>query len=247
MYNACQGWMLSFWAGSENFHWWMLWDPCPHLPRITTKGKKTIKYGKVEVVAKLPKGDWLWPAIWMMPEDSVYGVWPRSGEIDIVESRGNAAGYPNGGRDTYTSTLHWGLSSNNDGFWRTTDGKALRRSDFSEGYHTFGLEWPENYLFTYLDFKLQQVLYLAFKGQKNLWQRGDFSTQSENNTLLVDPWRGSGDLNAPFDQSFYLILNVAVGSRNGWFPDGIGNKPWVDAGDTSALDFWNAANAWLPM
>jgi beta-glucanase (GH16 family) len=32
--------------------------------RITTKGKKTIKYGKVEVIAKLPKGDWLWPAIW---------------------------------------------------------------------------------------------------------------------------------------------------------------------------------------
>ena len=32
--------------------------------RITTKGKKTIKYGKVEVIAKFPKGDWLWPAIW---------------------------------------------------------------------------------------------------------------------------------------------------------------------------------------
>jgi hypothetical protein len=48
-----------------------------------------------------------------------------------------------------------GPSSENDGFWRTTDGKALRRSDFSEGYHTFGLEWSENYLFTYLDFQLQ--------------------------------------------------------------------------------------------
>jgi hypothetical protein len=44
----------------------------------------------------------------MMPEDEVYGVWPRSGEIDIGEARGNAAGYPDGGRDTYTSTLHWG-------------------------------------------------------------------------------------------------------------------------------------------
>jgi hypothetical protein len=92
--------------------------------RITTRGKKTIKYGKVEVIAKLPKGDWLWPAIWydthlkqlystnqvcrMMPEDEVYGVWPRSGEIDIAEARGNAAGYPDGGRDIYTSTLHWG-------------------------------------------------------------------------------------------------------------------------------------------
>lgn len=63
----------------------------------------------------------------------------------------------------------------------------------------------------------QQVLYLNFKGEKNLWQRGDFANQSENNTLLVDPWSGTGDVNAPFDQSFYLILNVAVGSRNGWF------------------------------
>jgi hypothetical protein len=44
----------------------------------------------------------------MMPEDEVYGVWPRSGEIDIAEARGNAAGYPDGGRDIYTSTLHWG-------------------------------------------------------------------------------------------------------------------------------------------
>jgi beta-glucanase (GH16 family) len=32
--------------------------------RLTTKGKKTIKYGRVEVVAKMPAGDWLWPAIW---------------------------------------------------------------------------------------------------------------------------------------------------------------------------------------
>jgi hypothetical protein len=48
-----------------------------------------------------------------------------------------------------------GPSSDNDGFWRTTDGKALRRTDFSEGYHTFGLEWSQNYLFTYLDFQLQ--------------------------------------------------------------------------------------------
>ena len=57
--------------------------------RLVTRGKRTLKYGKVEVVAKLPVGDWLWPAIWMMPESSVYGVWPRSGEIDIMESRGN--------------------------------------------------------------------------------------------------------------------------------------------------------------
>lgn len=76
--------------------------------RLSTKGKKGIRYGQVEVVAKLPKGDWIWPAIWMMPEDSVYGEWPRSGEIDIMESRGNDRHYKDGGLNYYYSTLHWG-------------------------------------------------------------------------------------------------------------------------------------------
>lgn len=44
----------------------------------------------------------------MMPEDSVYGPWPRSGEIDIMESRGNSRNYPEGGRNYYYGTLHWG-------------------------------------------------------------------------------------------------------------------------------------------
>lgn len=39
--------------------------------RITTAGRFTIKYGRVEVVAKLPVGDWLWPAIWLLPEASL--------------------------------------------------------------------------------------------------------------------------------------------------------------------------------
>lgn len=75
--------------------------------RINTKNKVGIRYGRVEVTAKIPKGDWLWPAIWMMPTDSVYGDWPKSGEIDIMESRGNTVDYE-GGRNVYYSTLHWG-------------------------------------------------------------------------------------------------------------------------------------------
>jgi len=215
--------------------------------RLTTAGKKTIRYGKVEVVAKLPKGDWLWPAIWMFPQDSHYGAWPASGEIDIAESRGNAPGYKAGGRDIFTSTLHWGPDTANDGFWRTTDGKELRRGDFAGGYHTFGMEWSENYIFTYLDFQLQQVMYFNFKGEPTLWARGKFATSTDaNSTLLQDPWTISPNNNAPFDQSFYLILNVAVGSRNGWFPDGEGGKPWADGGAAAAGDFFAAAEQWLP-
>lgn len=44
----------------------------------------------------------------MMPEHSAYGEWPRSGEIDIMESRGNGHGYSEGGRNFYYGTMHWG-------------------------------------------------------------------------------------------------------------------------------------------
>ena len=67
--------------------------------RISTKGKVGIRYGRVEIKAKLPRGyvlsffgsyladitrrDWLWPAVWMLPENDTYGKWPLSGEIDV--------------------------------------------------------------------------------------------------------------------------------------------------------------------
>jgi hypothetical protein len=55
--------------------------------RLSTRGSYNIRFGKVEVVAKLPRGDWLWPAIWMAPLSSAYGPWPLSGEIDVCSAR----------------------------------------------------------------------------------------------------------------------------------------------------------------
>jgi len=93
----------------------------------------------------------------------------------------------------------------------------MKLTDFSKGYHKFGLEWSEEYMFTYIDNPLKQVLYVDFRKRKNMWEFGQFEGRSENNTLLSNPWKQSTGSNAPFDQKFFLILNVAVGSRNGWF------------------------------
>ena len=62
-------------------------------------------------------------AIWMLPRDSVYGGWPRSGEIDIMESKGNDL-YVDGsgvnvGNTLMGSTLHWGPDSSHNNYWRT--------------------------------------------------------------------------------------------------------------------------------
>ena len=52
--------------------------------------------------------DWLWPAVWMLPEQNTYGGWPSSGEIDILESRGNDPSYPAQGSNYVRSTLNYG-------------------------------------------------------------------------------------------------------------------------------------------
>ena len=64
--------------------------------------------------------------------------------------------------------------------------------------------------------------------------------------MIVDPWSQTGKPNTPFDQPFYLILNVAVGSSNGFFKDGVGNKPWGDGSETSPKQFWDSQSQWLP-
>lgn len=178
--------------------------------RINTKGKASIKYGKVEVRAKMPKGDWLWPAIWMMPVDDVYGVWPQSGEIDITEVRGNDVSYVDGGRDIMTSTLHWGPNSALDGYWRTQGQYQIKRTDFTVDFHTYGLEWSEKYLFFYLDSRLLQIFFIKWNKGTTMWAKGEFGT-ADNQSALTDPWTSTGRPNTPFDQEFYLILNVAVG------------------------------------
>ncbi|KAM0809234.1 hypothetical protein AB5N19_09577 [Seiridium cardinale] len=242
--------------------------------RVNTKGRHSIGYGKVEVVAKLPKGDWIWPAIFidsslslsalgtwfltpdnspstfeeaivnsrMMPENSTYGEWPRSGEIDIMESRGNDLSYKQGGRNEVSGTLHWGPDSSMDAYWHTSSSRQMKHGDYSDGFHTYGLEWSENYLYTYVDNRLVQSLYVPFgSSHGSMYERGGYTTQN--------PWVESTSTtkNAPFDQSFYLILNVAVGSTSSYFPDGIGSKPWSDTNSTIAMQqFWAAKNDWLP-
>jgi beta-glucanase (GH16 family) len=174
----------------------------------------------------------------MMPEESVYGDWPRSGEIDIAEFRGNDYKYPEG-RDFVSSTLHWGPDHSHDAYINTHGATFLRRTDFGSGFHTFGLEWTENYIFMYMDSRLTQVMYTKYTEKNRLWKKGGFATMTTSNgTLYEDPWK-QGGANAPFDQKFYLILNVAVGAQNGWFWDGQGGKPWVDGSDFAARDFWN--------
>ncbi|KAF3941659.1 Beta-glucanase [Dactylella cylindrospora] len=210
--------------------------------RLTTKLSRSIKYGRVEVTVKMPKGDWLMPSVRLFPVKDVYGDWPRSGSIDIVQSRGNPVGYEAGGRDIVTSTLHWGVSRLADRFWKTTGGRKVRHTDFTKGFHTFGVEWSKDYIFTYHNGQTFTVMWVGLNEQ-SFWEMGQFAN---NGTLRPNPWAISPNKHAPFDQDFYLSLSLQVGATNGWFPDARTGKPWIDRSSRAAGDFWSEVNAWYP-
>mgnify|MGYP000874438770 CR=1 FL=1 len=203
--------------------------------RLRTANSFHFKYGRVEVRAQLPKGDWLWPAIWMLPRYNFYGNWPASGEIDIMESRGNDASYPSGGHDAFGSTLHWGPNWDQNRY-KLTHADYKHPQSLGDDFHVYGLYWDANGLYTYIDSESNKVLQLDFTKQ-SFWDRGQFPSSLDN------PWVDR--LNAaPFDQEFYLILNLAVGGTSGYFPDGQGGKPWTDTSPKSVNEFWNARGTW---
>ena len=68
--------------------------------RLHSTGKRDFLYGRIEARIKIPKGQGYWPAFWMLPTDWEYGGWPRSGEIDIMESVNQA--------DFVSGAVHFG-------------------------------------------------------------------------------------------------------------------------------------------
>lgn len=203
--------------------------------RIRTAESFSFTYGKVEIKAKLPRGDWLWPAIWMLPRDNQYGGWPSSGEIDIMESRGNPPSYPPGGYDTFGSTLHWGITYQSDFYAKTHAEK--KGIDLTADFHIYGLIWNETYIGTYLDTESNVVL--SYPINKSFWSQTGFTSPPWDN-----PWI-SGGTNAPFDHRYYLIINLACGGTGGYFPDGNG-KPWSDTSPNAVNEFYNAKSQWYP-
>ncbi|KIK81340.1 glycoside hydrolase family 16 protein [Paxillus rubicundulus Ve08.2h10] len=204
--------------------------------RVSTMQSASIKYGRVE----------LWPAIWMLPVNNTYGAWPLSGEIDIMESRGNSRSYPDQGIDYVRGSLNWGPLSFLNAVSKTYGWWTQRRTDYGESFHTYALEWTSDFLRIYVDTRLHFMLELSFN--EPFFTRGNFPSVVQNGStpiVLENPWV-NGTNATPFDQPFYLILDLAVGGTNGWFPDNAGSKPWLDGSNIAMREFALAQDTWYP-
>lgn len=163
--------------------------------RLRTKYKGDWKYGRFEISAKLPIGQGLWPAIWMLPTDWIYGGWAASGEIDIMELLGQDPVRVYG-------TLHYG------GEWpnNTQSGNSyvLTNGSFTSTFHVFTLEWEENKFRWYVDGILYQT--------QSSWYsaNGDYPAPFDQrfhlllNVAVGGNWPGNPDNTTTFPQSMIV-------------------------------------------
>lgn len=110
--------------------------------RLRTLGKGDWTYGRFEIRAKLPTGQGIWPAIWLLFSEDTYGGWAASGEIDIMEAIGSEPGEVFG-------TLHYGGVAPDNVF--SSEEFQLNFATFDEDYYVFALEWEEGEIRWYVN------------------------------------------------------------------------------------------------
>ena len=126
--------------------------------RITTNNKLKTPYGKIEARMSLPAGAGTWPAFWMMPNNNVYGAWPRSGEIDIMEH----VGYDPTMISYAVHTYNKNGSKGNNWFYHIND-------NVENTFHLYGIEWMDDRIAFYYDGVKQVTLWRNFADDYKGW------------------------------------------------------------------------------
>ena len=152
--------------------------------RIKTQNKVKFTYGYIEARIALPNEQAMWPAFWMMPNDSVYGWWPNSGEIDIMEAKGRLP-------TVSSSAIHFSIPNSEGNNYQHTYLTHEETGHNIVSYHKYAVEWQADFIKFFIDDNCH-VTYT-----KSQWMTYN---QLDSDT-------------APFDKDFYIILNLAVGGQ----------------------------------
>jgi beta-glucanase (GH16 family) len=161
--------------------------------RLITKGKVHYAYGKIEARIKVPYGQGIWPAFWMLGENIDSVGWPQCGEIDIVEMIGGGQGRDN----VCVGTAHW------DNFDHQSNGNSISLpwpEKLSDSYHIYSIEWNSTSIKWYFDDILYHTLNIG-SGMEE-FQGKDFFIIL--NLAVGGNWPGYPDNTTIFPQKMYV-------------------------------------------
>ena len=157
--------------------------------------KTAFQYGYIEISAQIPAGQGLWPAFWMLPTS---GEWPP--ELDIMEALGHD-----------TTTVHHTVHHKTDDGGHGMESSAYTGTDFSQGFHTFGMEWKANKITFFVD------------GQKTFTTHDEIPQESMYllaNLAVGGSWAGSPDETTPETSSFDIDYIRVYQDRKGLLEGG---------------------------
>lgn len=169
--------------------------------RIKTQGKFSFQYGKVEMRAKLPYGQGIWPAFWMLGDDITTVNWPNCGEVDIMEFVGSTP------TKTY-GTIHGPGYNGGGGLGAWHDYPA----GFTNDFHTYAIEWEPNVFRWYFDGQMYQTRTVDdLAGRQWVFAHNFFILL---NQAVGGAWPGNPDASTVFPQK-YTVDYVRVYQREG--------------------------------
>lgn len=226
-------------------------------------------YGKLYVNFKLPKGNFLWPAIWMLPFSNM--PWPKGGEIDLMESMGNT---PDSGygldHNSVSSALHFGYDESlypiaYTPFAESVQEETFKRKNLSDGWHTIMLDRTSLNLIITIDdhetlncdkmFRAAAAKRPVSAPYRDEVLRDGYMAGFRKYTEMMGKklpdflWKDQPH-DAPFNQEFRLIVNLAVGG--GFFGDSMNSgpndvkPPWdnIEKGSHPAVQFMERMDEW---
>lgn len=117
--------------------------------RIKTEGRFSQRYGRVEARIRLPRGQGIWPAFWMLGDDFAEVGWPRTGEIDIMEYRGQET-------KVVLGSVHGPGYSGAEAITRSY--RLETEGGFDDDFHVFAVEWDPSRIAWWVDDEVYSIL-----------------------------------------------------------------------------------------
>jgi beta-glucanase (GH16 family) len=223
--------------------------------RLVTNDKVELQYGRIEASIKIPRGQGIWPAFWMLGAGFPQTTWPNSGEIDIMENIGREPHLVHG-------TVHGPGYSGAGGISGTY--QHPQGWSFADTWHTFSIDWKPGEITWYVDGQQYHRVTRASVGS-NPWVF-DQKFFLILNVAVGGDWPGYPDASTQFPQQMFVDYirvfdNGSTGGGTGGsgLPTGTGeihaanaglclDVPWADARDTNQIQLaWcngNAAQQW---
>jgi beta-glucanase (GH16 family) len=162
--------------------------------RMITKGKRTFQYGRIDIRAKLPRGQGIWPALWMLGSNIDNVGWPACGEIDIMEYLGHQT-------STVHGTAHWGAQGSTSS-QSSSSRYDLTSGNFYDKFHVFSIIWEPNKIRWYMDDQLFHTVTTSTTGAAAWRFNQEFFFIF--NIAVGGNWPGYPDATTQFPQKMFV-------------------------------------------